>query len=87
MSFWDIVGGPYFNRNLGILKKDGRLVIIGFMGGRIAHEVDIQTLMLKRATITRLDHARPDGGGRNSRLPRRCAATSGRCLRQGNASR
>lgn len=46
----DIVGGPYFNRNLGLLKKDGRLVIIGFMGGRIAHEVDIQTLMLKRAT-------------------------------------
>ncbi|PLN72827.1 NAD(P)H-quinone oxidoreductase, partial [Klebsiella pneumoniae] len=48
----DIVGGPYFNRNLGLLKKDGRLVIIGFMGGRIAHEVDIQTLMLKRATVT-----------------------------------
>ncbi|AVO77820.1 MULTISPECIES: NAD(P)H-quinone oxidoreductase [Klebsiella] len=48
----DIVGGPYFNRNLGLLKKDGRLVIIGFMGGRMAHEVDIQTLMLKRATVT-----------------------------------
>ena len=48
----DIVGGPYFNRNLGLLKKDGRLVIIGFMGGRIAQEVDIQTLMLKRATVT-----------------------------------
>lgn len=48
----DIVGGPYFKRNLGLLKKDGRLVIIGFMGGRIAHEVDIQTLMLKRATVT-----------------------------------
>ena len=48
----DIVGGPYFKRNLGLLKKDGRLVIIGFMGGRMAHEVDIQTLMLKRATVT-----------------------------------
>lgn len=48
----DIVGGPYFNRNLALLKKDGRLVIIGFMGGRIAHDVDIQALMLKRATVT-----------------------------------
>ncbi|WPR95733.1 NAD(P)H-quinone oxidoreductase [Klebsiella aerogenes] len=48
----DIVGGPYFNRNLELLKRDGRLVIIGFMGGRIAHDVDIQTLMLKRATVT-----------------------------------
>lgn len=28
----DIVGGPYFNRNLELLKRDGRLVIIGFMG-------------------------------------------------------
>ncbi len=51
-SFWILLAAPYFNRNLGLLKKDGRLVIIGFMGGRIAHEVDIQTLMLKRATVT-----------------------------------
>lgn len=28
----DIVGASYFNRNLRILKKDGRLVLIGFMG-------------------------------------------------------
>lgn len=28
----DIVGGSYFTKNLNLLKRDGRLVIIGFMG-------------------------------------------------------
>lgn len=48
----DIVGAPYFNRNLGLLKKDGRLVIIGLMGGRMANDFDMQQVLLKRATIT-----------------------------------
>ncbi|MDW7545190.1 zinc-binding dehydrogenase, partial [Klebsiella pneumoniae] len=48
----DIVGGSYFQKNLNLLKRDGRLVIIGFMGGRIAKEFDLQELILKRATIT-----------------------------------
>lgn len=48
----DIVGASYFNKNLRILKKDGRLVLIGFMGGRIVKEFDIQELILKRALIT-----------------------------------
>lgn len=48
----DIVGASYFNRNLRILKKDGRLVLIGFMGGRIVKEFDIQELILKRALVT-----------------------------------
>lgn len=38
----DIVGGSYFQKNLNLLKRDGRLVIIGFMGGRIAKEFDLQ---------------------------------------------
>ncbi|MDR0067388.1 zinc-binding dehydrogenase, partial [Acinetobacter sp. 11520] len=37
----DIVGGSYFTKNLNLLKRDGRLVIIGFMGGRIAKEFDL----------------------------------------------
>ncbi|MCY3230637.1 NAD(P)H-quinone oxidoreductase, partial [Acinetobacter pittii] len=37
----DIVGGSYFQKNLNLLKRDGRLVIIGFMGGRIAKEFDL----------------------------------------------
>jgi len=48
----DIVGAPYFNRNLNILKKDGRLVIIGYMGGRVVENFDLQQLMLKRLIVT-----------------------------------
>ncbi len=48
----DIVGAPYFNKNLTLLKKDGRLVIIGYMGGQVVERFDLQQLMLKRATIT-----------------------------------
>lgn len=48
----DIVGGSYFNQNLRLLKRDGRLVLIGFMGGRFVEQFDIQTLMLKRAVVT-----------------------------------
>ncbi|EAW4526131.1 NAD(P)H-quinone oxidoreductase [Salmonella enterica subsp. enterica serovar Braenderup] len=48
----DIVGATYFNKNLRLLKKDGRLILIGFMGGRIVKELDIQEIILKRAIIT-----------------------------------
>lgn len=48
----DIVGAPYFSKNIKLLKKDGRLVIIGFMGGRIVEQFDVQEVMLKRAIIT-----------------------------------
>ncbi|WP_141679126.1 zinc-binding dehydrogenase, partial [Acinetobacter baumannii] len=47
-----IVGGSYFKKNLNRLYLDGRLVIIGFMGGRFAKEFDLQKLIVKRATIT-----------------------------------
>ncbi|EBQ0031737.1 zinc-binding dehydrogenase, partial [Salmonella enterica subsp. enterica] len=46
------VGATYFNKNLRLLKKDGRLILIGFMGGRIVKELDIQEIILKRAIIT-----------------------------------
>ncbi|KXZ69784.1 Phthiocerol synthesis polyketide synthase type I PpsC [Acinetobacter venetianus] len=48
----DIIGAAYFNQNLRLLKRDGRLVIIGFMGGRKVDDFDIQELMLKRAVVT-----------------------------------
>lgn len=48
----DIVGASYFNQNLSALSRDGRLVIIGFMGGRFVEQFDVQALMLKRATVT-----------------------------------
>ncbi len=47
----DMVGGPYFAKNLGILNADGRLVYINAMLGREV-ELDIMKMMLKRLTIT-----------------------------------
>lgn len=48
----DLVGGRYFAQNLDCLKKDGRLYLIGFMGGNIAPEVDLLKIAVKRAHIT-----------------------------------
>jgi putative PIG3 family NAD(P)H quinone oxidoreductase len=47
----DIVGGPYMERNLASLARDGRLVMIGFMGGTDA-AFDARQIILKRLTIT-----------------------------------
>ena len=47
----DIVGGPYIERNLASLARDGRLVMIGFMGGTGA-SFDARPIILKRLTIT-----------------------------------
>ena len=47
----DIVGGPYIGRNLASLARDGRLVMIGFMGGTEA-SFDARQIILKRLTIT-----------------------------------
>ena len=47
----DMVGGPYFSRNLETLAKDGRLVQIAFLQG--AHvDADLTPIMMKRLTIT-----------------------------------
>ena len=47
----DIVGGDYTLRNLKSLATDGRLVMIGFLGGSKV-EVDFRHLMVRRQTIT-----------------------------------
>lgn len=48
----DIMGGSYFDRNIAALAPDGRLVVIGFLGGTIAEQIDLQALALKRAIVT-----------------------------------
>lgn len=48
----DIVGAPYLERNLNLLRKDGRLVYIAFLGGAKAKEVKLGAIMMKRLTIT-----------------------------------
>ncbi|WQO70637.1 NAD(P)H-quinone oxidoreductase (plasmid) [Sinorhizobium medicae] len=48
----DIMGGSYFDRNIAALARGGRLVVIGFLGGTIAEQLDLQALALKRAVVT-----------------------------------
>jgi len=47
----DMVGGPYFPKNIGLLAVEGRLVQIALMQGSKA-EVDFLALLLKRVTLT-----------------------------------
>jgi putative PIG3 family NAD(P)H quinone oxidoreductase len=47
----DIVGGDYIARDLAALAVEGRLVVIGFMGGDIA-TVDFRRVLGRRLTIT-----------------------------------
>jgi putative PIG3 family NAD(P)H quinone oxidoreductase len=46
----DCVGGQYLEANLKCLATDGRLVMIGIMGGRTA-EIDLGRLLVKRLTV------------------------------------
>ncbi len=47
----DMVGGSYMSRNLESLARDGRLVLIAFLGGATA-EVDFRPLLQRWLTIT-----------------------------------
>jgi putative PIG3 family NAD(P)H quinone oxidoreductase len=47
----DIVGGDYFQRNIDALATEGRLVLIGQLGGWKS-QVNTTPIMLKRLTIT-----------------------------------
>lgn len=46
----DIVGGDYFEKNLQLLKEDGRLVQVSLMGGALV-TFDLKQLLFKRLTI------------------------------------
>ena len=47
----DMVGGPYVQKNLDVLKDQGRLVMIAFLQGPTA-QLNLMRLMLKRLTLT-----------------------------------
>ncbi len=47
----DMIGGDYLVRNIDVLARDGRLVLIGRQGG-VKSEIDIMPILLKRLTIT-----------------------------------
>lgn len=46
----DVIGARYLERNLDVLATGGRLVVIGFQGGRRA-EIDLGVLWRKRAAL------------------------------------
>jgi len=48
----DIMGAAYFADNLATLARDGRLLLIGFLGGGTAEQVNLHTIMTKRAVVT-----------------------------------
>lgn len=48
----DIMGGSYLNPNIAALGMEGRLVMLGFLGGAHAKDVDLLAIMAKRAIIT-----------------------------------
>jgi NADPH2:quinone reductase len=48
----DIVGAPYFERNLASLAMDGRLVEVATQQGAVAERLDLLLVMRKRLTIT-----------------------------------
>lgn len=47
----DMVGGPYVQKNLDLLRDDGRLVQIAFLQGPVA-QLNLMRMMLKRLTLT-----------------------------------
>ena len=47
----DFVAGPYFNKNLVSLARDGRLVLLATLGGGEAGDADIRQILTKRLTI------------------------------------
>jgi len=47
----DMVAGSYMQKNLNVLRRDGRYVIIAFLDGSVA-ELDMRHVLGKRLTIT-----------------------------------
>lgn len=47
----DFIGAPYFNGNLQSLKRDGRMVMLAFMGGAKIKETVIAQILYKRLRI------------------------------------
>ena len=48
----DMVGAPYFARNIRCLARDGRLIQIAFLEGAVVERFDLTPVMTKRLTVT-----------------------------------
>jgi len=47
----DFIGANYFNMNLKTLARDGRMVILGLMGGSAVKDVNLAQILMKRLTV------------------------------------
>lgn len=47
----DFVGAPYFQNNLKALAMEGRLVMLGFLGGMKIEEINLAPILMKRLKI------------------------------------
>ena len=47
----DYIGGDYINKNINLLKSDGKLINIGFLNGSQVN-INLMKIMLRRLTIT-----------------------------------
>ena len=47
----DFVGASYFQKNIDVVARDGRICLLGLMGGGVVDRVDIGKLLYKRARV------------------------------------
>ena len=47
----DFIGAPYFSKNVEVLSIDGRMVMLGFMGGTQMNNFDLRPFLFKRLKI------------------------------------
>lgn len=47
----DFIGASYWEKNLSSIAYDGRLILIGILGGAIVEEINLMELLEKRITI------------------------------------
>jgi NADPH2:quinone reductase len=48
----DMVGGEYLGRDIACAAMDGRIAVIGLLGGEPVARIDLMTLMRRRLTLT-----------------------------------
>jgi NADPH:quinone reductase-like Zn-dependent oxidoreductase len=47
----DFIGGEYFQKNLEVVARDGRICMLGLMGGSVVDKVDVGKLLYKRVRV------------------------------------
>ena len=47
-----MVGGDYIARDIACAAMDGRIAVIGLLGGELTARVDLRTLMTRRLSLT-----------------------------------